>query len=101
VAAALGPKIAADARHRQRRARREDLDVPPLEFVGFRDTVRAAVALGFFQLGPDELERFASVRNRSAHGLLKPIEGGGDAGEILWTLKMCGHIRHALLGSYR
>jgi hypothetical protein len=92
VAAALGPKVAADARRRRQQARREDLDLPLLEFVGFRDALRAAVKLQLVALGEADVDRLARIRNRSAHGSLRLVEQADDVRELLWVLEACRRI---------
>jgi hypothetical protein len=89
VADALGTKVAAEARRRRQRARREDLEVPLLEFVGFRDGLRAAVKLQLVALSEPDVDRLAEVRNRSAHGSLRLVEQADDLRELLWALGAC------------
>jgi hypothetical protein len=96
VAAALGREVTADARRRQTRARREDLDVPLLEFVGFRDALRAAANLGLVSTSPADMERLATIRNRSAHGVLRLVEKAEHCQELIWALAECRRIQQAL-----
>lgn len=66
----LDPEVARKAWAFKKRAIREDLDVPLLEFVGFPHVPKVGAALGVVELTRSDLERLGLIRNRAAHAVL-------------------------------
>lgn len=88
IAKALG-HVAKDVRKRQRKAHRENLDLPLLSFAYFGDLLKATVKLGLVHLADDEIKRINSLRNRLAHGGRELIEKRSDGEELVWALGIC------------
>ncbi len=84
VATALG-RPAARARQLQAKARANDVDLPLLSFALFSQVLQAAIRLKLIDLSPEEAGRMTKMRNRLAHGTLKPIEGPVDGKELQWV----------------
>lgn len=96
IATILNPGVIAQAQRRKRKAAREDLEVPLLEFVEFRHVLEAGVALGLLAISETDIERLVRIRNRSAHGVLSLVEGQDDGYEVIWALKKCKEMLRIL-----
>lgn len=84
-AAALG-RQEKGARTRQRRAQRESLDLPLLEYAQFPDLLSAARRLGILEMSEPDIPKLNEVRKRAAHS--------GDV--VVQTIDDCGRLREAL-----
>jgi len=63
-----------EAERRRRKAKKEELGFPLLEFVQFRHVLKLGKDFGIASLSPEEIDRLNSLRRRSAHGVARPIE---------------------------
>jgi hypothetical protein len=96
VARLLG-RSAARARARQKRASKQDLDAPLLEFAHFGDLLKVARRLGLMSAGVDEIDRLNEVRNSVFHGARRPVERFEDGRELLWAVDACSNMQETVL----
>jgi hypothetical protein len=91
IAEALG-NISRAARKRQRKASTEDLKLPLLSFVHFRDVLRAGTELGIISLSELDRDKLNGLRNRLAHPGHNLLEHKGHCDELIWAKKICERI---------
>jgi hypothetical protein len=96
ISKVVGSGMVDEARRRKQQARREDLGVPLLEFMGFRHVLRAGSELGLVSISPSEMKRLTEIRNRASHGVLRLVERREDGHELMWALDMSRRIQRAL-----
>lgn len=85
-----------NARRRQRRAGREDLDVPLLEFMEFPYVLKVGAALGLVSIDAAEVQRLTTIRNRSAHAGLVLVEQRDQGPELIWVLSKSREMQRAV-----
>jgi hypothetical protein len=89
-------KSAARAKAAQKRASRQNLDAPLLEFAHFGDLLKVACRLGLVSAGVDQVNRLNDVRNSVFHGARRPIERFEDGRELLWALDACSNMQETV-----
>ena len=95
IATALGG-AAAKAEGRRDAASKEDLELPLLHFVGFRQVLEAAVSLGVVEIDPEEAARLNAARNCVVHASRKAIRRVAGARELMWAMERADQIVVAL-----
>lgn len=83
---------AGEAEGRRRRAQKEDLGFPLLEFLQFPQVLKVGRELGLVSLTEDEAARLNVVRRRSAHGVARPVEKASDGAELVSVLEICERL---------
>jgi len=84
---ALGDQ-AKDAKTRQGKAKRQNLEMPLLEYAQFKALLCAAVRLGIIRLSEQDIAELNDFRKRAAHGAVHAvIYDRSDCGRLAQTLK--------------
>jgi len=83
---------AKDALKKQRKALQEDLKLPLLSFVYFREVLGAGVGLGIICISEADIEKLNDLRNRLAHPGRNLIEHKGQCDELMWAKRICANI---------
>jgi hypothetical protein len=96
VEIALG-KAAGRTKKRQANARANDVHLSLLSFAQFSDALQAAIRLNLIDMSIEGAARMTKMRNRLAHGTLKPIEGPMDGKELDWVRATCRRITDQLI----
>jgi len=79
------PGHARTARKHQRKALEQNLKLPLLSFLHFREVLRAGVEFGIITLSRDEIVKLNDLRNRTAHSGRSLIENKGHCDDLIWA----------------
>jgi hypothetical protein len=83
---------AREAEGKRRKAQKEDLGFPLLEFLQFPQVLKVGRELGIVSLAAEEADRLNVVRRRSAHGVARPVEKASDGKELVSVLAICERL---------
>lgn len=83
---------AQQAKARQRKARREAIDLPLLDYAQFPDLLRAARCLDVVGLTDTEIGRLNDIRKRAAHSGDVVVDNRDSCARIVEALRLARNV---------